>query len=156
MAYESKTEEAIVVTPARELEVKEFNKKEIEEIAKSVCEPRLDIDNPFYGVETVDTNSTNEFFAAIDDGKLPLSNKSDLTDEQMKKLLTIMKKAINGKVVNYAYNEFREFLCLNYVQISDASLICCFGCYEHLEAAKHVEYRLNLSQNSFTCNISEV
>ena len=154
MAYESKTEEAIVVVPAKELEVKEFNKKEVEEIAKSVCEPRFDVDNPFYGVETVDTNSTDEFFAAINDGKLPLSNKSDLTDEQTKKLLTIMKKAINGKVVNRAKS---EFLFISYCEIVSDALTCCFGCTSnHISMGLHVEYRLNLSESSFTCNKSEI
>lgn len=153
MAYESKTEEPIVVTPAKELKVKEFNKKEVEEIAKSVCEPRFDIDNPFYGVETVDANSTNEFFAAIDDGKLPLSSKSDLTDEQMEKILTIMKKAINGKVVS-RYND--TFLFISFCEFSSTSIICCFGCNSnHINVGTHIEYSLNLSESSFTCNMSE-
>lgn len=34
MGYESKTEEPIVVTPAKELDVKDFNKKEVEKISK--------------------------------------------------------------------------------------------------------------------------
>ncbi len=36
MGYESRTEEPIVVTPAKELPVKEFNKEEIEKIAQDV------------------------------------------------------------------------------------------------------------------------
>ncbi len=155
MGYESKTEEPIVVTPTKELSVKEFNKKEVEQIAKSVCEPRFDFDNPFKGVEIVDANSTDEFFAAIDEGKLPLSSKSDLTDEQLEKILTILKKAINGKVVS---RNGSAFLFLSYFEVSGStSLCCCFGCSSsHEGLGLHIEYYLDLAEGSYTCNSTEI
>ena len=154
MAYESKTEEPIVVTPAKELDVKDFNKKEVEEIAKSVCEPRFDVDNPFYGVETVVTKTSDEFFAAIDDGKLPLSGLSELTDEQMEKILTVMKKAVNGKVVSRNDN---TFLFLTYYNFSRYVFCCCFGCASnHNEIGLHIEYYLDFFEKRYTSYISEV
>lgn len=144
-----------ILENSHELPVRDFNKKEVEQIAKSVCEPRFDIDNPFKGVETVETSSTDEFFAAIDEGKLPLSSKSDLTDEQLEKILNIMKKAINGKVVS---RENKAFLFISYFEVSGStSLCCCFGCSSnHNNYGLHIEYYLDLAEGSYTCNSNEI
>lgn len=143
-----------ILENSHELPVKDFNKKEIEQIAKSVCEPRFDFDNPFKGVETVDTDSTDEFFAAIDEGKLPLSNKSDLTDEQLEKILNIMRKAINGKVVSC---DNSAFLFISYYEVTSTSLCCCFGCSSsHDHYGLHIEYYLDLAESSYSCNSTEI
>lgn len=146
----------IIVNEKKELGVPDFNKKEVESVAKGVCINKVDIDNPFEGVVEIISSGTLD--EALAQGKLLITTlgeeEIEITEEQYDKIYVLLKKACaDGKV------RWDNYVCLlNYLYKSTTILTFCFGCgssgTHQGQAGVHIAIVLN--GNSYMCNVYEL
>lgn len=125
----SQITDPVIKENSKELEVPDFNKKEVEGIAEKVakenCLTKVNFNNLAEGCVGIAVTLTS-LEECLEKGLLPGGAEESLTDAQLQRLVEILKKAISdGKV--YMINN--DAICfINYVQITSTDIIACFGC----------------------------
>lgn len=137
-----------------------FNKKDIEKIAKAACPHGIDLDKlDSYDFVKYDSSVT-DIDEAIEKGVIPQSDNTyeNLTDEQVKGLEKILKKAVKDGVIKYDYS----YLFINYVLCYAYDITLCCGCtipsYDssHFTSGAHIEVCLLREDKSLHVYLHEV
>ena len=151
-------EDENIIENSRDLPVPDFNKKEVEEIAKAACVNKVDLDNPFEGLVEVDVSGLT-FEEALAQGKLTSNadEGTEITQEQHDKIYVLLKKACADGKLQYD----NAILLLNYFvkgRAGDVNL--CFGCTTsivespHTNVGCHLEFQL--LEDRYSCILNEV
>lgn len=145
------SKELNVLEEGKEALVPPFNKKDIEQIAKAACPRGIDLDNlDSYDFVKYDY-TVDDIDEAIEKGVIPkFGNYENLTDEQIKGLTKILKKAAKDGIVVFGDATGGDFLFINYLHYSVDSLALCLGCQvstisdEHTNNGSHLEILLDI------------
>ncbi len=148
-----------ILEEGKKLPVPTFFKKDIEEIAKAACPRGIDLDklDEYDFVEM--SNSITDIDEAIEKGVIPSPDfYENLTDEQIKGLEKILKKAVKEGVVRYR----SDLLLTNFVRYNDVEFSLCCGCTtsrgdsDHFNVGFHLEIYLSNFDKILEMHFSEI